>query len=267
VAVAARIPLPLLRAHLRSYYGFEEVAAGTVRRHEGPGADVVIVISFGHEWRIDGERHTSFVGGLHDRQVVTEHDGRSYGMQVNVPAPMAYSLLGVPLHALAGRTVALDDVLGDEANLLVERLAEADGWSERFDLLDAALAARVGRAPQPSPGVVWAYERLRATHGRARVGELTQELGWSRRRLAERFREQVGLPPKTVARMLRFERAATLAERGRRSWAEIAFACGYYDQSHLVNEFRAIAGRTPREFRRDGAEGVTFFQDGGEPRP
>jgi AraC-like DNA-binding protein len=262
VPAASRAPHPTLRGHVRRYYGFREDAPRPVRRQEGPGADVVLVLSFGEEWLVDGVRHTSFVGGLHDRQVETEHGGRSHGLQVDVSPPAAYGLLGVPQHLLAGRTIAFEDLLGREAEALVERLVDAAGWQERFDLLDVAFAQRLADARPPSPGVVWAYERLRETHGRVRIGELARELGWSRKRLAERFREQVGLPPKTVARMLRFERAAALAEEGERGWAEIAFACGYYDQSHLVNEFRAIAGRTPTEFARDTTETVTFFQDG-----
>ena len=247
---------------MRSYYGFREEADGPVRRREGPGTDIVIVLSFGHEWEIDGERRTSFVGGLYDRQVVTEHAGTSYGMQVNLPPPAAFALLRLPLHTLAQRTVGLDDVLGRGADELVERLVAAPTWAARFELLDAAFARRLDDAPRPSPGVEWAYERLRATHGRVRVRELADELGWSRKRLASGFREQVGVPPKTVARLLRFERAAALAETGRLSWAEIAYACGYYDQSHLVNEFRAITAQTPRAFVRDPTAGVTFFQDG-----
>ncbi len=93
------------------------------------------------------------------------------------------------------------------------------------------------------------------------IGALAGELGWSRKRLGVRFRQEVGVPPKTVARMLRFERAAALVGRGNCDWALIAFECGYYDQSHLVNEFRAIAGRTPTEFARASGAQVTFFQD------
>lgn len=259
-------PHAALRGAVRRYYGFEETTAEPRRRREGPGADVVVVLSFGHEWQIDGARHTSFVGGMHDRQVETEHAGRSHGIQLDLPPPAAYGLFGMPLHTLANRTVALGDVLGRDGDELVERLAEAPGWGERFAMLDAVLAGRLEGARTASAGVVWAYERLRTTHGRVRVADLARELGWSRKRLAERFHEQVGVPPKTVARMLRFERAVALAEAGGRGWAEIAFACGYYDQSHLVNEFRAIAGRTPGEFEREPVE-VTFFQDAAPAAP
>ena len=244
------LPHAALGGGVRRYYGFEETTAGPVRRREGPGSDVVVVLSFGHEWRIDEARHTSFVGGLHDRQVETEHGGRAHGIQIDLAPPTAHALFRVPLHTLAHRTVAVEDVLGREGEVLVERVAEASTWSERFAVLDAALGSRLAGVAPPDAGVVWAYGRLRATHGRARIGALARELGWSRARLAARFREQVGVAPKTVARMLRFERAAALAEHRDRSWAEIAAVCGYYDQSHLVNEFRAIAGRTPREYER-----------------
>jgi AraC-like DNA-binding protein len=70
-----------------------------------------------------------------------------------------------------------------------------------------------------------------------------------------RFREHIGLPPKTVARVLRFEQAVRLAEETELSWLEIALRCGYYDQAHLIRDFRAISGCTPG----------TFFQDVGAP--
>jgi len=58
-------PAPALRGSVSPYYGFREQTAAPLRRREGPGRDIVVVISFGEEWRIDGERFTSFAAGLH----------------------------------------------------------------------------------------------------------------------------------------------------------------------------------------------------------
>lgn len=89
-------------------------------------------------------------------------------------------------------------------------------------------------------------ERILRTQGRVRIGALTAEIGWSRRRLAERFREHLGLPPKAIARIVRFNRAETLAKKAARpDWADIAAACGYADQAHLAREFAELAGRPP----------------------
>src|SRR5207247_6031978 len=122
-------------------------------------------------------------------------------------------------------------------------------WAERFDLVDAALSKRLAGAPPASHEVEWAWHRLRATHGRIPIAGLARELGWSRKRIVARFREEVGLTPKGAARLLRFERARELA--GHLPWAEVAFECGYYDQSHLINDFRAVTGRSPETFLQD----------------
>ena len=152
------------------------------------------------------------------------------------------------MHELAGRAVPLEAVLDEP--FLVERLADAPDWSARFALLDGVLAPRLGDA-RPSPELAWAWRRLRETHGRVPVGELATELGWSRKRIVARFRDEIGLPPKAAARLLRFERARDLA--GTMSWGELAYECGFSDQSHLIAEFRRITGRTPETFLQDTA--------------
>ncbi|HUF02533.1 MAG TPA: helix-turn-helix domain-containing protein, partial [Gaiellaceae bacterium] len=73
----------------------------------------------------------------------------------------------------------------------------------------------------------------------------------SRRHLVARFREHIGLPPKTVARILRFGRAVELMRRRTDlALAELAFECGYYDQAHLNRDFRAFAETTPTQLAR-----------------
>jgi AraC-like DNA-binding protein len=251
----AAAPALELRERVTRYYGFAETTPGPLRRREGPGVDVVVILSLEHGWLIDDEPRASFVGGLTDRQVTTEHAGRSYGMQIDLPPPAAYALFGVPMHELAQRTVELEDVFPDRT--LVERLAEADGWRARFELLDAMLAPRFASAPPPSREIEWAWRRLRETHGRVAIGALARELGWSRKRMVARFREQVGLPPKTAARVMRFERARELAQADSRpDWARIAVECGYYDQSHLTRDFRSVTGLPPATFFQDAASGA-----------
>jgi AraC-like DNA-binding protein len=219
-----------------------------MRRREGPGSSLVVTISLGNEWLIDGERRSSFIGGLRSSQVITEHAGWSLGMQIDLVPWAAYRLLRIPMHEVAQTTVPLEELLPGE---LVERLADAPTWDDRFDLLDQVLARRLRDAQAASAEVTWAWQRLRDTHGGVRVGALATELGWSRKRLVARFREELGLPPKAAARLLRFERARSLA--GTMSWAELAFACGFADQPHLIAEFRAFTGQPPETFLQDTA--------------
>ena len=258
-------PGPALRGVVQRYCGYVERTAAPLRRREAATGTVTVILSFGPPIRVDGERHRSFVAGLSETPSMTEHDGVQHGVELNLTPPAARRLLGVPMHELAGRVVPLDDVL--DRGTLIEQLAEAGGWEARFALLDAELSRRLDATPPPHPAVHAAYARLAATRGAVPVGVLAEEIGWSRRHLAARFRDEVGVSPKALARLLRFEHALELL--GSRGLAEVAYDCGYYDQAHFNRDFREFAGATPGELlarRLPAGGGVTAdelpsFQD------
>jgi AraC-like DNA-binding protein len=94
--------------------------------------------------------------------------------------------------------------------------------------------------------VLHVWDRLHATGGRVRIGELARETGWSARHLGTVLRRETGLAPKAAARVVRFDRARReVARRGGRDLAAVAAVAGYADQSHLDREFRALAGLPP----------------------
>jgi AraC-like DNA-binding protein len=265
--MASRDADPGLRGAVGAYTGYVEQTPGPLRRREVPSTHVTVILSFGPAIGVGdpgaacapAHRRTSFVAGLHDQPVLTEHGGRQHGIEVRLAPLAAGRLFGVPMDALANQVVALEDLLGRDAERLVEGLYAAPGWAARFALLDGAIGGRLEAGRPPSPGVAWAWGRLRETHGAVPIGALAVELGWSRRQLAARFREQVGIPPKLLARILRFERVvARLVHAPGERWAEVAYDCGYYDQAHLNRDFRAFAGSTPSAFlaaRRPDAAG------------
>ncbi|MET9887627.1 helix-turn-helix domain-containing protein [Streptomyces sp. NPDC006430] len=102
-------------------------------------------------------------------------------------------------------------------------------------------------APPLSPVVAEAWSRLRACHGGISAKELAAATGRGSRRLQVLFREQIGLPPQSVSRILRFQRALSLPSDACRSLADLAALCGYYDQAHMNRDFRELAGLTPAQ--------------------
>ena len=218
-----------------------------LRRLESPLAGAVLIVSLGPDMEIDGLPTGSFVAGAVGPADVTAHYGEQAGYQLYLDLLGARRLLGVPLPELTNRLVALDDVLGPFANELAERLAGAPDSAARHAVGQRLLARRLRDDHGAPPEVAYALARLRATRGAARVEALAAEVGWSRRHLAARFRDAIGLPPKALARLIRAEHAAQRVRAGE-PLAEVAYDCGYADQSHLNRDFRELVGCAPGEF-------------------
>jgi|SRR5690348_12635688 len=149
------------------------------------------------------------------------------------------------------QTVALDALWRETT--VVERLADAATPSEKLAVFDMLLARRLRGGAERSAPVDRAIEYFRRERGT--VASCARSVGISERRLSQAFREQVGLPPKSWCRLRRFQSALRVLHSGIEiPWAELALECGYYDQSHFANEFRAFSGIDPTTYsRRRGA--------------
>ncbi|MYW69724.1 helix-turn-helix domain-containing protein [Streptomyces sp. SID8379] len=165
-------------------------------------------------------------------------------LQVRLSPVVARAALGVGPAELGGAMVSLDDLWGRDASRLRERLAEAASWQERFRRVDAYLARRSAERRPVDPEVARAWQRIAAGRGLVRVDDLAAEVGWSRRRLWDRFRTQLGMPPKSAAKLIRFDRAVHRLVAGAAP-TQVAADGGYFDQSHLHRDVRSFTGLTP----------------------
>ncbi len=254
VTWALHEPHPVVRPLVTRYVGYAQDDV-TLAVHRGlPSRHVTLVISLAGPVRMAGQSLQALVGGLHTSAVLIRQDRVQEGVQLELDPLGVRTLFGVTAAELSGEVADLAEFgLG----WLPERLRELS-WRERFALLDEVLAARAVEPVVPPPELGEAWRRLRGADGRVRVADLADEVGWSRRHLGERFRAELGLAPKQAARVLRFERAGRLLRSGRADLAALAAECGFYDQAHLTNEWRALAGCTPGTWI---AEELPFLQD------
>lgn len=157
------------------------------------------------------------------------------------------AVLGVPASELAGRPVLLEDLWGSAGTQrLREQLADEPDARAAVTLLERALSERVCRTTSvgTAPRLLQrALERLQVSG----VTTVARELGISERHLRRVLQQALGIGPKTYARLKRFAHAVHAAQSGRGvHWSAIAADAGYYDQAHLIADFRSIAGSTPQ---------------------
>lgn len=154
---------------------------------------------------------------------------------------------------LVNRCVNLEDLAGNEAGYLRERLLEAGDAPRRLRTLLAWLTRRHTDTPAVPHAVARTLAALEHSPAIATLIATARELGVSPRGLGEQFRHHVGMTPKRYLRLQRFHRVVARAAATReRDWADIALECGYFDQAHLSHEFREFCGTSPTEFARRG---------------
>jgi len=165
---------------------------------------------------------------------------------------MARSFLGIGAAELCDRVVPLSDVIGKAAHEVRSRLDAAASNRERREILLQAVKA----AGLQDDAVHRAIDAMTRFHGEVNVDWAADQAGMSARQFQRRCKEESGLAPKQLARILRFRRACRLAERGE-SWLRVAAEAGYFDQAHLIRDFREFTGTTPvSDFSKTGEAAI-----------
>jgi AraC-like DNA-binding protein len=231
------------------------------RERHYPHGQLDLVVHLGPRYRrISGAEPGRFsrasASGLFIRPDVIEAPaGRSAALGIRLHPSGAARVFGMPLEALAGRDADLADLRSPiEVEELLERCAETSSPVERIQVATAWVRRRIRSGRPLPPAIERAVAEVRRSGGRAPVGALAQAGPWSRSRFSVRFREEVGVPPKTFARILRFHRAMAGIEcalakgegKGPGSLlSRVAHEGGFADQAHFTREFRSFAGMTP----------------------
>ncbi|HET6564490.1 MAG TPA: helix-turn-helix domain-containing protein [Xanthomonadales bacterium] len=204
-----------------------------------------------------GSNHTGgWLSGLQRRYLLIETHEGSHFVAARLKPWGAWRLLREPMREVSCRVPLLDELWGDAIHNLTTRLAEAPNLFTRFDMLEMHLRHKLDQRARKDDYVVAATQRLQHSQGMLRIESLCSELGTSRASLSRKFAEQVGLTPKTYARVVRI--AALIRQLGAPGQPELAALAadfGYHDQAHFNHDFQEFCGHSPSEYLRRAAPG------------
>ena len=248
-------PAGELLPYVRDYVGWVEHLPAPVLRRELPTDEAPLIINFGAPFRLvrpgrlqGATTFTSFITGAYHTFQLVESCGDTSGVQANFTLLGLRLFVGRPIEDMTNRALAPEDVLGPFARDMTDRLYNASSWEDRFSYLDQVLLVKLRCVDGPPAGVRSAWRQLLASGGRARVAAIRGHVDWSERHFIARFRHELGVTPKILARMLRFTRFVRAIRNAEVvTLADSAHRCGYYDQSHLSRDAREFAGTTPGE--------------------
>lgn len=238
-----------------------------------PKGEVELIFHHGHRFILRTGGHwvkqsAGFVIGQQERFFLLRSGGVTDLVAARFHPWGAFPFFRFPISELSGQFVSLDTIFGALAAKLEDSLS-ASGRDHAIRILEDFLLQRLRDFEDDIRPVTSLARLIISQHGQLRVSDVLQDQSLSQRQIERRFNEVVGLPPKRLARIIRFQCALeSIYSNPHRELTEIAYAHGYSDQSHFINDSKLLLGKTPSTFRREAARGlppdfdVEFLQSG-----
>jgi AraC-like DNA-binding protein len=247
-------PAGALNRYIQCFWMLEDPAPSAEAQRIVPDGRPELIFNLGQSFESEGaggwqRQPQSFVAGQITRPLLIRARGPAKIVGIRFHPHGACRVLGVPLHELTDSVVTLDAISADLHRRMqrIGELSEA-GDGQTADCL-ATLATLMAEMAQEGDGegqqISAAVAAFESTAGAAEVAEVADHVGLSPRQLQRRFREAVGISPKLFSRMQRFQRVFQAMEAQALDWVDTAIECGYYDQAHLIRDFREFSGKAP----------------------
>ena len=254
-------PAPPLNRFVRSLWYARAPQPGHRRERVLPTGRTQVILNLARDYTLDAREDgllikaapSLVVGARSVYEVVDTSDMADLIGLVFEPGALPV-FAGDAADLFSNRTVDLEDIWGGAARGLRDRLREIPSPAGKLEVLEADLLGRLHIRLTQKPvrlhvAVGFALDYFERAPGVATVAEVARSTGWSERRFSQVFREQVGLAPKVWCRIQRFQRAVQRLHAGAEvRWTELALDCGFYDQAHFANEFRAFSGIDPTTY-------------------
>ncbi len=221
-----------------------------------PDGCMDIVFNFGEPWAgssPSGELANfdkSYVVGAMTRPLLVGLGNRAEFLGVRFRPGKAPAFLRLSADELTDRSTALDNLWGRTGKTLEARLAELPNLQRKIAELEQELLRRLALDGKQDPRVEAAVAFILRQRGTPSVQAVCAHAGISRQHLARQFAHYVGISPKLFCRVVRFQ---NIVERLRGSgpvgWSATALELGFYDQAHMISDFKELAGLSPGQYR------------------
>ena len=240
-------PGPAVRTFIRCYWVLEDDSPETTLQTIVPDGRAELIINLGQPFQQaeNGSWQTQpeifFVGQITGPFAVRP-GGPARTIGVRFRPEGASRFFRLPMFELTDAAVAVDQI-SQKLHRHLERLRELSSLPEQLSALEHIFLR--GLDSEEDKLISAAVNCFEQAHGLLSIRELSGQLGLSARQLERRFRHAVGISPKLFCRMQRFQQVFQSMEGANSNWVETAVNCGYYDQAHLIRDFREFSGATP----------------------
>lgn len=246
-------PSKSVAGHIKRFWTLEYDSAGDASEPETvlPDGCPEIVFNLSDRFRrVDSDNHhvqpsTLFAGQM-SRSITIRPTGRVRLFGVRFHPAGAFPLGGFPMHQLTDQIIGIECAIGRAGVELESRIWEAESFEQRTAAFELYFTRKLAAQRNEDAMAAYAAGLIADSGGSISISRLSGRIGVSERRLERRFRSRVGLSPKTLARIVRFQGVVRRIQSAETpNMLDAVHELGYFDQSHLIRDFREFSGDTP----------------------
>lgn len=263
------LPTAPLDRYVEYFFLYENFYSATPKERFLPDGHIELIIDLreaanfwypGADFTAGQIMKGGWISGVH-RQFSTIEAAQGASMIVVRFRPGQISpFLKMPATEIAGQVLTLELLWGDVFRQLRQQLLETPEPRGKFACLESFLLKKLSGSTTINPVIDFALKRLGALDTVTSIATLTEKTGYSHKHFVALFHQHIGVPPKVYSRILKFQQAVRLLEQNLKpEWSQLAYSCGYYDQAHFINEFRAFSGFTPSFYLGQRGEYLNYL--------
>jgi AraC-like DNA-binding protein len=224
---------------------------------------VELIFHFGDPYRIRlysrwETQATALVAGQIKKHFFLENTGRSSILGVKLKPSVLTHMFGADMSGLTDRVVDIRKVGAVKSLVELSKSLTSVDADNRCTVAADFFRSRVNLIPHDHP-VDKAIDLIFGEHGSLGIGEIASRTGFTERHIEQLFRKYVGLTPKFLARIVRFNRIFQLISDQEPDWSDVVFQSGFYDQSHFIRNFKAFTGEEPSKYMFSRPDLANFF--------
>lgn len=247
-------PGNILSPYIKFYWELEDAegSMNPVKERIFPDGSIELIFHWGDFFQkyIDADQvisqPRSFIHGQIKRFIEVRPTGKIGIFSIRFQPHGLYPFLKQDVSELTGLTISTYELWGLEGRLLEERIMEAGSAATRIQLIEKFLVQRLQSRKRPQHDIDHCIRLINYSNGLIPMEKLASEINSGRRSMERKFLEQVGMSPKLLARIIRFQKVLNKIETNNiKSFTAVAYDGGFYDQSHFIRDFKEFTGYNP----------------------
>lgn len=253
-------PSPILEDFVKLIWIMEDDCVGNLPSPERIVTDGIVELVFHfresyNTYYADNTKEkqpTSFFIAQLNKHILIQPDGKAGFISVRFYPWGAYHFFDIPVKALGDKVIHPEHIWKTDAYEIEEKICLAENNEQRVKIIENFLIKKLIKNHKADFIADKILRYIQQTKGRLPLKTLLSNTGITERSLQRKFISSIGISPKHFSRITRFLRTCSfIKEHRNRSLTQITLECGYYDQAHLIREFKTFAGVTPKEFFRN----------------